>query len=114
MKPLSASRTDLIQIKNETSPGPNGLEPLLLPLSRFLVEGKNGIQISCPEKRQKGEKAMKPSQGQFTGNRRKNANLLRAGATLITIFLVSMSAWAGDHQICYQIPPVNGVPAIAA
>src|SRR5262245_49634540 len=41
-------------------------------------------------------------------------NLLRV-TTLMAILLASVSAWAGDHQICYQVPPPYiGSTAIAA
>jgi hypothetical protein len=46
------------------------------------------------------------------GARKKN--LLRV-TTLMAILLASVSAWAGDHQICYQVPPPYiGSTAIAA
>src|SRR5437016_2790739 len=31
-------------------------------------------------------------------------NLLRVGTTLMTMLLASVSAWAGNHQICFQLP----------
>src|SRR3954452_11820649 len=39
---------------------------------------------------------------------------LRVATTFLAILLFSVSAWAGDHQICYQIPPVPGWHTIAA
>src|ERR1051326_7579242 len=41
-------------------------------------------------------------------------NPLRVAATLLVILLFSVSAWAGDHQICYQVPPPAGWNTISA
>ena len=67
---------------------------------------------------------MNASTGQFIRNQGKSAefvtgsavkeNSLRARATLVAILLASASAWAGDHQICYQVPPLPGLNTIAA
>jgi hypothetical protein len=50
---------------------------------------------------------------QTTGGPTKK-NPFRVAATLLAIFLFSVSAWAGDHQICYQIPPLPGWHTVAA
>jgi hypothetical protein len=41
-------------------------------------------------------------------------NLLRVVTMLMAILLGSASAWAGNHQICYQLPPLAGFRTIAA
>jgi hypothetical protein len=67
----------------------------------------------------KRRKIMKPTAGRFKANQYAGAtvviveasrkNLRRAGTALATMFLLSLSAWAGNHQICYQLPPVPGI-----
>lgn len=41
-------------------------------------------------------------------------NPLRVPTAIVAILLFSASTWAGDHQICYQIPPLPGWHTIAA
>jgi hypothetical protein len=76
-------------------------------LSRSSTEGKKNNAT-------RRIRTMKSTNGQFTGNQVKDAYLLRIATTLLTILLASVSAWAGDHQICYQIPPSVGLNTIAA
>ena len=69
-------------------------------------------------------KRMNTTTGQFVRNPVESAatvtggamtkNLRRAATTLMAILLVTASAWAGNHQICFQIPPVPGSPTLAA
>ncbi|HET8825739.1 MAG TPA: hypothetical protein VFM77_11465, partial [Terriglobales bacterium] len=33
-------------------------------------------------------------------------NPLRVATAIVAILLFSVSTWAGDHQICYQVPPI--------
>src|SRR5262245_48015588 len=42
------------------------------------------------------------------------SNLLRVSSPALGILLTSATAWAGDHQICYQIPPFPGFTTITA
>ncbi|HWC17280.1 MAG TPA: hypothetical protein VG498_09700, partial [Terriglobales bacterium] len=45
----------------------------------------------------------------------KRKNPLRVATAIVGILLFSLSTWAGDHQICYQIPPAYiGSHTIAA
>jgi len=42
------------------------------------------------------------------------SSLLRASSTTLGMLMISATAWAGNHQICYQIPPLAGFTTIAA
>jgi hypothetical protein len=42
------------------------------------------------------------------------SNLRRISSTTLGMFLIAATAWAGNHQICYQIPPLAGFTTVAA
>jgi hypothetical protein len=72
--------------------------------------------------KKRGEKNMYRTIGQFNRNRVESSatvttstmknNSLRAATALMAILLVTASAWAGNHQICYQVPPPAGTQRI--
>ena len=55
---------------------------------------------------------VKRASNSASGAQRKNP--LRIVTAIAATLMLSVSTWAGDHQICYQIPPLPGWHTIAA
>jgi hypothetical protein len=90
-------------------------EPLCRRLSRLQSEGKNRDPVR-PWAKRKGDETMFNIAGLLTRNSIKGPTsvMFRLGTMLMTILLASASAWAANHQICFEIPRTPGALTIKA